>query len=413
MAEDGKVDLQEKMRKAIIFQSFKDVKQLVESGAPLLAEYQLLEPSGKQVGNGSALDLAMFHKRYKLICQVLEWLGSVEPKQEALCEDYAMLGEWGDEVGLELEATGTTAGPGASVQASELAKKSRYVLAWAARDGQAGILRSLLLLGADANQLDEANRSALLLAAMRGKKQCVAILLQEGALEQEPCPQELETWLSHWKLAPSCHESSAATGDGVERVQTGSVTQPDQTAPGVRIAQERWANVPHTRAHWSLRPQGSPLQLQLEQAIDREGVKRVRELICQEGALTAALVLDPSTKDCGNVFDLMIQKRRFKLAMECASLPEAEELIQQSSRSLAWAASAGQLNLVRELTRLGAPVGQCDQQGRSALLLASIRGHSECAAALLEAGAWESETSPTQVLEWAAFWRMKCFPKSA
>lgn len=373
MAEDGKLDLQEQMKRAIVFQSFKEVKQLVENGAPLLAEYQLLEPSGKLVGNGSVLDFAMLHKRYKLVAQVLEWLGS----------------------------------------ASELAKKSRYALAWAARDGQAGILRSLLLLGADAKQLDEANRSALLSAAMRGKKQCVAMLLQEGALEQEPCPQELETWLSHWKIAASCHESSEAMDDGVELVPSGSMTQPNQVAPGVLVVQDRWSNVPHTRAHWSLRPQDTPLQMQLEHAIDREGVKRVRELISQEGTLTAAFVLDPTTKDYGNFFDLMIQKRRFKLALECASLPEAEELIRQSNRSLAWAASEGQLNLVRELTKLGAPVGQCDQHGRSALSLASIRGHSECAATLLEAGAWESETCPTQVLEWAAFWRMNCFPKPA
>lgn len=422
MAEDGKLtkvswrehSLQEQMRKAIILQSFKEVNQLVESGASLLAEYQLIDPSGQQVGTGSALDLAMFHKRYKLIGHMLKWCESVEEtQQEEPCyDDYAMLGEWGDEVGLELAEAGTTAGPGASVQAAALAKESRYVVAWAARDGQAGILKSLLQLGADATQPDVENRSALLLAAMRGRKQCVAMLLQAGALEQEPCPQELETWLSHWKLAPSCHESAEAT-EVVECVQPGSVAQQALIAPGAPAVQDRWANVPHTRAHWSLRPEDSPLQLQLEQAIDREGVKQVRELISQEGALNAVFVLDRSKKDYGNALDLMLQRRRFKLAMECASLPEAEGLSRQSSHSLAWAASAGQLNLVRELTRLGAPIGQCDQEGRSALLLASIRGHSECVAALLEEGAWESETSPTQVLEWAAFWRMNCFPQPA
>eukprot|EP00930_Biecheleria_cincta_P022626 TRINITY_DN16507_c0_g1_i1.p1 TRINITY_DN16507_c0_g1~~TRINITY_DN16507_c0_g1_i1.p1 ORF type:complete len:547 (-),score=108.31 TRINITY_DN16507_c0_g1_i1:186-1598(-) len=384
----GKVDLQEQVRKAIILQSFEEVNHLVENGASLLAEYPLLEPSGKQVGIGTALDLAMFHKRYKLIGEMLEWSGSLHTQQEKPCSDYyddiAMLGEWGDEVGLELEETGATAGPDASIQAAELAKKSRYVLAWAARDGQAGILTKLLQLGADANQLDEKNRSALLLAAMRGRKRCVAMLLQAGALEQEPCPQELASWLLQWKLETSCHESSAATEDVVGSVHTGSAAQQTLIAPSAVAVQDRWANVQHTRAHWSLRPQGSPLQLQLEQAIDREGTKQVRELISQEGALTAVFVLDPSKEDYGNALDLMIKKRRFSLAMECASLPEAEELARQSSHSLAWAASAGQLNLVRELTRLGAPVGQCDQDGRSALLLASIRGRSECVAALLE-----------------------------
>lgn len=417
MAEDGKVGLQEQMRKAIILHSFKEVNQLVERGASLLAGYQLIDPSGHQVGIGSALDLAMFHKRYKLIGHMLDWCESVDTQQEEepcsdYYDDYAMLGEWGEEVGLELAETGTTADPSARIQAAILAKESRYVVAWAARDGQAGILQSLLQLGADATQPDGENRSALLLAAMRGRKQCLAMLLQAGALEQEPCPQELETWLSHWKLAPSCHESAVAT-EVVECVQTGSVAQQALIAPAALATHDRWANVPHARSHWSLRPQGSPLQLQLEQAIDREGVKQVRELISQEGALDAAFVLDQSKKDYGNALDLMLQKRRFNLAIECASLPEAEELARQSSHSLAWAASAGQLRLVRELTKLGAAVGQCDQEGRSALLLASIRGHSECVAVLLDEGAWESEACPAQVSEWAAFWRMNCFPKPA
>merc|ERR1712014_238624 len=161
------------------------------------------------------------------------------------------------------------------------------------------------------------------------------MLLQAGALEQEPCPQELETWLSHWKLAPSCHESAEAT-EVVECVQPGSVAQQALTAPGAPAVQDRWANVPHTRAHWSLRPEDSPLQLQLEQAIDREGVKQVRELISQEGALNAVFVLDRSKKDYGNALDLMLQRRRFKLAMECASFSEAEGLSRQSSHALAW-----------------------------------------------------------------------------
>merc|ERR1712232_1544811 len=100
--------------------------------------------------------------------------------------------------------------------------------------------------------------------------------------------------------------------------------------------------------------------------------------------------------------------KRYTLALQFLSSAEADVLARLSTRAVAWAAREGRGDILRELLRLGAPAEQCDESGRSSLLLAATRGRTDCAAMLLEANAWQQEGSRDEVLEWATHWKMAC-----
>jgi len=147
----------------------------------------------------------------------------------------------------------------------------------------------------------------------------------------------------------------------------------------------------------------------LQRAIMGYGVKEVERIISEGAPLIAEYKLDAKGDDVGTALDLAIVSCRYNLAMQLLSGPEAGELAQLSTRSVAWSARDGRLKILCEMLRLGAPAGQCDESGRSALLLAAMRGHADCAAALLQANAWQQEHSRGDVLEWATRMKMSCF----
>merc|ERR1712216_253432 len=129
--------------------------------------------------------------------------------------------------------------------------------------------------------------------------------------------------------------------------------------------------------------------------------------------LTAAFRLDARGHETGTALDLAILHKRHKLALQLLQDAEGNQyntgqLVQLSTRALAWSAREGKSSLVRQLLQLGAAPGQCDELGRSALLLATMRGQAECAGMLLDAGAWQVEGSSEQVLEWASHFKMSC-----
>lgn len=148
-----------RLQVAIMRQGAKDVKALVAEGVPLTALYDL-DDCGKDTG--TALDLAMLHRRYDMALQFL-----------TAQEFYKARG---------------------------LACSSTRAVAWAARDGRLQILQELLRLGAEAIQRDEQGQSALYLAALRGHGQCVQLLLNAGALTEEPRAEEVEANMRKWKM---------------------------------------------------------------------------------------------------------------------------------------------------------------------------------------------------------------------
>jgi len=150
----------------------------------------------------------------------------------------------------------------------------------------------------------------------------------------------------------------------------------------------------------------------LERAIIGYGVNEVQRIVAMGAPLTAEFRLDAKGCEMGTAVDLAILYKRYKLALQLLGGTEGNALARLSTRALAWSAREGQANLVRELLRLGATPGQCDELGRSALLLATMRGRSECAAMLLDAGAWQVEGASETVLEWASHFKMACFSTS-
>jgi len=281
-----------------------------------------------------------------------------------------------------------------------LARAAKFAVAWSARDGRAEILETLLRLGATPTQCDESGRSALLLASMRGRKQCIELLLAAGAWEREPgSKEEVHKWLTHFKLTPESQKSA-------DILQAESLPQP---------ASPRWANTPHGRLAWPLgsaarekEPEG---QGPLEVAITGYGIKEVERIIALGAPLIAEYRLDAQGNDIGTALDLAVVSKRYNLAMQMLSGPEGASLATLSRRAVAWVARDGKTVVLRELLRLGAPAGQCDESGRSALLLAATRGRVECAAALVDAGAWQVEAAASreEVLDWGAKWQMMCF----
>lgn len=344
-------ELQGPLRTAILQQGVKEVERLVQAGAPLAAEYELEESAGF----GTALDLAMQCKRFRL---ALQW--------------------------LQLE----------QAEAEELARASKRAVAWAARDGKLEILQELMRLGADIGQRDHFGRSALLLATMHGHAECAHILVGAGALDKEDQKgaSEVSQLMDNWKSKPAA------------LVDDGQIAQ-------ARVAQTaRWANSSHQRMPWPLprsgdEDEGCEQRMPLERAILYESRKDVEQLL-REGAQVLG-DFDLGSAGTGNALDLAMLKKRFQLALQLLTESEGNKLARTSTRALAWAARDGRELILKELLRYEADAGQRDEQGRSALLLATQRGHGQCAQALLEAGAWEGEDAREEVRQRAAQWRLQ------
>merc|ERR1712217_867050 len=132
----------------------------------------------------------------------------------------------------------------------------------------------------------------------------------------------------------------------------------------------------------------------------------VKLAIQQGGALLAEYPLTGIDRLMGNALDLALQHRRFQLAAFMLKEPQAEALAKQCVFALAWAALEKRVEIVQQLLQLGANPCQCDESGRSALLLACMRGHGQCVSLLLEANAWSGEQNQDAVREWAAHWKL-------
>merc|ERR1711879_6127 len=168
----------------------------------------------------------------------------------------------------------------------------------------------------------------------------------------------------------------------------------------------------HERMPWPLRKTGvHQYQRPLEQAILNEGVAEVERLINLGAPVTADYYLDAARTDAGNALDLALLARRYKLASQMLNGVGGDALAQGSTRALAWASRDGQPHLLREMLQHGASASQKDEEGRSALLLATMRGHRPCVEALLAAGAWRSEEKCQEVQEWSVQMKIAGIPE--
>merc|ERR1711918_5998 len=121
------------------------------------------------------------------------------------------------------------------------------------------------------------------------------------------------------------------------------------------------------------------------------GVKDVKLSIQSGGDLLGEYPLTGIDRPMGNALDLALQHRRFQLAAFMLKEPQAAALAKQCVCALAWAALEKRVDILQEMLQMGANPCQCDESGRSALLLACMRGHGQCVALLVGANAWSGE----------------------
>lgn len=168
-------------------------------------------------------------------------------------------------------------------------------------------------------------------------------------------------------------------------------------------AERRWANPQHQRPLW---PGPGPIRDShergskeaLAQAIAEQGIGEVAQLVNTGAPLLASYALDREGATMGTALELALLKKKDRLASQMLALPvDGPKLARGCTWAVLWAARDGKLQLLQGLLGARADVSQRDSQGRSALLLASTLGHTECARALLEAGAGEREASMEEV----------------
>mmetsp|Transcript_122947 Transcript_122947/g.217709 ORF Transcript_122947/g.217709 Transcript_122947/m.217709 type:complete len:358 (+) Transcript_122947:81-1154(+) len=164
------------------------------------------------------------------------------------------------------------------------------------------------------------------------------------------------------------------------------------------------------RMKWPLRTEETHLgQGPLKAAIELGGVKEVMALAESGAPFLAEFHLDEVGKETGNAFDLVMLHKRYGLALQLLALesPPGAELAKGCRRALAWAARDGRLPILQQLVVHGADVKQQDEQGRSALFLAAMRGHAPCVQLLLDADAMASEKDAAEVRKWSVHWKMQ------
>mmetsp|Transcript_86128 Transcript_86128/g.223852 ORF Transcript_86128/g.223852 Transcript_86128/m.223852 type:complete len:399 (-) Transcript_86128:53-1249(-) len=352
--------LQRPLEIAIKQKGVKEVLDLVQRGAPLLAKYDL-DFMGKDVG--IALDLMVMHKRSDLALQLLRSDGSLGGK---------------------------------------LAAASKRALALAARDGKAQVVEELLLRRAAPVQRDIEGRSALRLAASRGHGACVKALLEAGAWNQEPEQAEVTRLVQHFKLGPALGEVGAEVLPQLAEEEVARLAEAQAVAEAAKHAEADEAAAAATAAE----EERTALQTRLQFAIMKQGVKEVKALVAKGAPLVATYDLDEVGRATGTALDLALLHRRYDLALHLLSLPEGvgKDLALKSPRALVWAARDGRLQILQELLAFGADATQKDEKGRSALHSAAMRGHVPCVNALLEAGALQDEPLPGEVQGYLEKW---------
>jgi len=418
----------------------KEVLALARRGIVLNAKFNLDE-LGKDRGN--VVDLAVLNKRYDLALRLLrlaEETPEAAPPPEAPAADDDGLGDdFGDEGTAAAAAVhqgvespephtetptpdGTAAEsplppeppPDAEVEAEvpeysdiakQLAPTCTRALAWAARDGKVELLEELLRCGAPALQSDASGRSALQLAAARGKAPCVLVLLAAGAWGEEKEQAQVQQWLVHLKLGPALGDVAAdvlppPSGAALARAAAA------EAAAERALAAEAQANA--TAAEAEAEREKAALQTRLQFAVMRQGVAEVKALVQKGAPLSAAYDLDEVGRETGTLLELALQHKRYELAQQLLSIREGagEELARTSRRAVAWAARDGRLQLLEALLRLGAQPAEQDEMGQTPLYLSAMRGQVACVRMLLEVGALEVEPFRDEVQSYLEKWHI-------
>lgn len=163
------------------------------------------------------------------------------------------------------------------------------------------------------------------------------------------------------------------------------------------------------------------LRERLGHAIRTRSIKDVRVLVSQGAPLLGEFELD-SPDEKGNALDLAIFCHRPDLAFEMLKLalpksPAAEarsqagpgslELVTNCRYALVWTARDGRTDLLCSMLEATGNPLQKDREGRSALQMAALRGHQDCAESLLRRGAWDEEPDKEHVRRWTNHWRIR------
>jgi len=201
----------EDLAHAIAEQDIKEVTQLANTGAPVLASYAL-DRTGENMG--TALEFALLKKKSCLATEML-----------ALPAD----------------------GP-------KLARGSTRAVVWAVRDGRVQLLKELLGARADASQCDSQGRSALLLASTFGHAECVHALLQAGAGEREANMDQVQRLFEMQELkpvldSPCRRDKMPNNGD----LGPGITLRDELTLLNLDLQDDRWGRRVHERLPWRLR----------------------------------------------------------------------------------------------------------------------------------------------------------------
>mmetsp|Transcript_127727 Transcript_127727/g.221408 ORF Transcript_127727/g.221408 Transcript_127727/m.221408 type:complete len:283 (+) Transcript_127727:92-940(+) len=173
---DYAVGSPESLKVAIERGSVAEVEELMTWGDPCSAVFELIEKDNLQC-TGNLLDLALLKQRYRLVLRLLA---------------------------------------GRREDAKQLACSATCAVMLAARAGQPEVLKQLLELSANPIQCDGHGRSALSLAAWRGHGQCVHLLFDAGALQEDPDRDRVQEMLSRY----TAKGDERAAGAAFQKSQT-------------------------------------------------------------------------------------------------------------------------------------------------------------------------------------------------
>lgn len=394
-AEDPDAEkLRHNLSLALASGSKSEVRSLVRRGAPLLAKYDLDEFAKDK---GTALDLAVLASRHALALEFFE----LSPK----C-------------------------------AHELSRKSVRALAWAARDGKHTLVETMLNFGAGAGAgRDAEGRSALLLAATRGCRECAMLLLRAGAWSSEPAPEEVSRWAIQWKMAKAFEDLGAIVGvqaspklgsavDSREMPWLLKKVRPDRPlSPIRRQIPNPGANPIHVH-----RTQDD-VRKRLLAAIRKEDEAEILALVRKGATLLPRyhhpgynLEIGAGPGELVHPVDWAALDIRFKSAVCLLGLSDLAvaferdvggsenvpvTLARDCKYAVYLAARHGHPGLLHALLERGGNVGQV-VHGESALLAAVRFRWEPCARMLLHAGAWECEGQPHDVLRHAREAKIHC-----
>jgi len=449
-------ELRQLLMSAIVHDDPVQISTLVQRGAPLYPHYYhkptphvgppSIDPHFRDLGLVNPVDWAALELRFRAAMQLLE-LGDSRP---ALTE----------------------ARPRPTVHGEiRLAIETKVALNLAALHGHLGLMRMLLERGAFVGQINLDGVSALHAAVYTEKPEAVALLLQYGAWDAEKHRREVIELA--WARSMTGAFTTAGIPLEVSAAENLQSTQPQPTrsipdlsaVPSAGARREEWLQGGHSNAvmqghvqkmSLSPRPDGiadwgwAPFQTlpstrlaaagggavslprsglpvvshelntdevklrgELTRAIRKGELDQLRGLMGRGAPLEAAF--DLGYGEQGNCLDWACVSGRPESALVLLELADAQgigdALAVRARAALFWSVSQGYAEVLRELLRRGADVGQPSPLGS----LKMVRGETLLAAAvfgvrkaetieLLKHGAWEKEpeSQRQQLLAWAS-----------